>query len=85
MAFTAEGMTSGNKYRIVFDVGLTLLREATAEFIGVSVTGGSAIFNLRPEYGTTPVLLADIKEVYKVADDAILVPPHIYRGEIRVY
>ncbi len=85
MTFTAEGMIPSNKYRIVFDVGLTLLREATAEFIGITVTGGSAIFNLRPEYGTTPVRLADIKEVYKVADDAALVPPHIYRGEVRVY
>jgi hypothetical protein len=83
MSFTAEGLIRGKKYRIVFNAGMTLLREATAEFIGIGED--SAVFNLRPEYGTTPIRLADIKEVYEVADDAALIPPHIYRGEVRVY
>jgi hypothetical protein len=83
MSFTTEGMVRGKKYRIVFDVGLTLLREVTAEFIGINED--SAVFDLRPEHGTTPIRMVDVKEVYKVADDAALVPPHIYRGEVRVY
>lgn len=80
MAFTAEGLIRGNKYRVVFLISsLALFREATMVFL--EATKSFVIFDLRPEHGTTPIRLGDIKEVYEVADDAVLVPPHIYRGK----